>query len=113
MCKAIDASGEQAFYARGHSCCHHGCVKVRFAGRATNYAPLSEEADDFLGKERIAVSLLSDLQYERLGQNLSSEPRRYNAANVINRKRFQAQLGDNCAIEPRWRVFRAARRYKQ
>ena len=47
------------------------------------------------------------------GKSLDPEPRLYQAANVACRKWLQTQLGDGRAVEPRRRIFRAARGEEQ
>ena len=68
--EAVNARGQNALHACGQGCRYHCRVKVKFAGAGANYAPLAEEADDFLSEERITLSLLGYLPRERLGQSL-------------------------------------------
>ena len=67
--EAVHTGDQEALHARRQGCRELGRIKVQFAS-AANYATLGEETNDFLGEERIALSLLGDLPRERLGQGL-------------------------------------------
>src|SRR4029077_18287948 len=86
--QTVDPSDQEALHARRQGCRYRSRIKVQFAGASANYAPLGEEADDFLGEERITLSLLGHLPRERVGQSLDLKARLYEAANVGYRKRF-------------------------
>src|SRR6478609_10291668 len=93
--EAVDASGQQALHTRREGCRNHVRVKVQLAGCGAYHTPLREEADNLLSKEWIALSLLSHLPRERLGESIDPKPRSYKSANVAGRQRPQGQLGDH------------------
>ena len=73
--EAVDASGQQALHARREGCRNRARVKVQFAACGAYDTPLREEADNLLSEEWIALSLLSHLPRERLGESIDPKSR--------------------------------------
>ena len=107
--ETVYARGQQALHTCRQSCRYAFASKSNCAVGAYN-TPFREKADNFLSEEWIALSLLSHLPRERLGESLNAKPRSYKSADVADGQRFQRQVGDHRSVEPRRRVFRAARR---